>query len=215
MKKNNYSLMLSEGVVHAIDAEAARLGTNRSALINRILAEYVSYETPEMRARQILCSVRDALDTAFRRDGETESMLSLTSALAYRYNPTVRYALELYRGGESLGEIRVSMRTKNPLLLEIFQGFCTHFAAVERRYMGKGEYALGDGRFVRVLRLRKNDGIADMMTLEELGSHVARYISMLDRALKLYCRYAADVAEALTVLDAVYREYLSTATVLL
>ena len=51
--------MLSEGVVRAVDAEAARLGTNRSALINRILAEYVSYVTPEMRARQILCSVRD------------------------------------------------------------------------------------------------------------------------------------------------------------
>ncbi|MBE6656131.1 MAG: hypothetical protein E7609_04605 [Ruminococcaceae bacterium] len=215
MKKNNYSLMLSEGVVNAIDAEAARLGTNRSALINRILAEYVSYVTPEMRIRQILCSVRETLDGAFRRDGEGENILCMTTALSYRYNPTVRYALELYRSGESLGEIRVSMRTKNPLLLEIFADFCAHFAAVEKRYMGKGEYGFGEGRFIRVLRLRKNDGIADMMTLEELGGYVAHYISMLDRALKLYCRYAADIAEALSVLDGVYRKYLSEATVLL
>ncbi len=215
MKKNNYSLMLSEGVVNAIDAEAARLGTNRSALINRILAEYVSYVTPEMRINQILCSVREALDGAFRRDGEGENVLSVTTALAYRYNPTVRYALELYRGGESLGELRVSMRTKNPLLLEIFASFCAHFAAVEQRYMGKGGYGIGEGRFVRVLHLRKNDGIADMMTLEELGGHVARYISMLDRALKLYCRCAQDTAEALSMLDGVYRKYLSEASVLL
>jgi len=215
VKKNNYSLMLSEGVVNAIDAEAARLGTNRSALINRILAEYVSYVTPEMRIRQILCSVRETLDGAFRRDGEGENILCMTTALSYRYNPTVRYALELYRSGESLGEIRVSMRTKNPLLLEIFADFCAHFAAVEKRYMGKGEYGFGEGRFIRVLRLRKNDGIADMMTLEELGGYVAHYISMLDRALKLYCRYAADIAEALSVLDGVYRKYLSEATVLL
>lgn len=215
MKKNNYSLMLSEGVVSAIDAEAARLGTNRSALINRILAEYVSYVTPEMRARQILCSVRDTLDGVFRQDGEGENILCVTTALAYRYNPTVRYALELYRGGDSLGEIRVSMRTKNPLLLDIFGSFCAHFAAVERRYMGKGEYGFGVGRFVRVLRLRKGDAISDMMTLEELGKHVARYISMLDRALKLYCRYAGDLAEALAVLDGVYREYLAEARVLL
>ncbi|MBE6568357.1 MAG: hypothetical protein E7657_06845 [Ruminococcaceae bacterium] len=215
MKKNNYSLMLSEGVVNAIDAEAARLGTNRSALINRILAEYVSYVTPEMRARQILCSVRDTLDGVFRQDGEGENILCVTTALAYRYNPTVRYALELYRGGDSLGEIRVSMRTKNPLLLDIFGSFCAHFAAVERRYMGKGEYGFGVGRFVRVLRLRKGDPVSDMMTLEELGKHVARYISMLDRALKLYCRYAGDLAEALAVLDGVYREYLAEAPVLL
>lgn len=215
MKKNNYSLMLSEGVVSAIDAEAARLGTNRSALINRILAEYVSYVTPEMRARRILCSVRDTLDGVFRQDGEGENILCVTTALAYRYNPTVRYALELYRGGDSLGEIRVSMRTKNPLLLDIFGSFCAHFAAVERRYMGKGEYGFGVGRFVRVLRLRKGDAISDMMTLEELGKHVARYISMLDRALKLYCRYAGDLAEALAVLDGVYREYLAEARVLL
>lgn len=215
MKKNNYSLMLSEGVVNAIDTEAARLGTNRSALINQILAEYVSYVTPEMRARQILCSVRDALDGVFRQDGEGENLLSVTTALAYRYNPTVRYALELYRSGDSLGEIRVSMRTKNPLLLDLFGSFCAHFAAVERRYMGKGEYGFGVGRFVRVLRLRKGDGVSDMMTLEELGKHVARYISMLDRALKLYCRYAGDLAEALALLDSLYREYLSGAHVLL
>ena len=215
MKKNNYSLMLSEGVVNTIDAEAARLGTNRSALINRILAEYVSYVTPEMRARQILCSVRDTLDGVFRQDGEGENILCVTTALAYRYNPTVRYAFELYRSGAALGEIRVSMRTKNPLLLDIFGSFCAHFAAVERRYMGKGEYGFGVGRFVRVLRLRKGDPVSDMMTLEELGKHVARYISMLDRALKLYCRYAGDLAEALAVLDGVYREYLTEARVLL
>ncbi len=215
MKKNNYSLMLSEGVVAAVDAEAARLGTNRSALINRILAEYVSYVTPEMRAREILCSVREALDSAFRHEGEGENALSVTTALAYRYNPTVRYTFEVYRGSDALGELRVSMRTKNVLLLEIFKGFCLHFAAVERRYLSKCEYGFGEGRFARVLRLRTGNGASDVLTLEEIGALAARYIAMLDRSLKLYCRYAADTAEALAVLDAVYREYLSTASVLL
>ena len=40
MKKSLYSLMLSDEVVREIDVAAHRLGTNRSALINRILAEY-------------------------------------------------------------------------------------------------------------------------------------------------------------------------------
>ena len=41
MKKNLYSLTLSDEVVREVDALAHRLGTNRSALVNRILSEYV------------------------------------------------------------------------------------------------------------------------------------------------------------------------------
>ena len=38
MKKNLYSLTLSDEVVREVDALAHRLGTNRSALVNRILS---------------------------------------------------------------------------------------------------------------------------------------------------------------------------------
>lgn len=215
MKKNNYCLMLSEGVVNAIDAEAARRGTNRSALINRILAEYVSYVTPEMRAREILLGALNALDTAFRREGESENAIVLSSALAYRYRPTVRYSFELYRAGESFGEIRLAMRAKNPLLLEIFERFCLHFSAVEQKYTGRCDYKLGEGRFARILRIRENDSVVGMMTLDALGALVAGYISMLDRALKLYFGYADDPPAALVGIDHLYRSYLSSAPVLL
>ena len=46
MKKNLYSLTLSDDVVREVDALAHRMGTNRSALVNQILAEYVSVPTP-------------------------------------------------------------------------------------------------------------------------------------------------------------------------
>ncbi len=215
MKKNNYSLMLSEGVVRAIDLEAARRGTNRSALINHILAEYVSYVTPEMRAREILTSVLSALGGTFRTEGESETGVSLYSSLSYRYRPTVRYALELYRDSDRLGEIRVSMRTQNAVLLRLFESFCLCFAETERRYLGDAEYALGSGRFSRVLRLRKNDGIGDMLTLSALGEYVADYVSMLDGALKLFCNYADDLRFASAALDEHYRAYLSRAQLLL
>ena len=39
MKKTLYSLMLNDEVVREVDILAHRLGTNRSALINQILAE--------------------------------------------------------------------------------------------------------------------------------------------------------------------------------
>ena len=49
MKKEVYSLVLSENVVAAVDRMAKERGANRSDLINQILAEYVSYVTPAMR----------------------------------------------------------------------------------------------------------------------------------------------------------------------
>ena len=42
MKKNMYSLMLAEDVIQAIDELASEKNTNRSNLINQILADYVS-----------------------------------------------------------------------------------------------------------------------------------------------------------------------------
>ena len=47
MKKSMYSLMLSEQVVEAIDRLALEQNTNRSRLINEILADYLSFVTPE------------------------------------------------------------------------------------------------------------------------------------------------------------------------
>ena len=46
MKKTLYSLMLSEDVVAEVDRLAHRMGTNRSNLINQILAEHVNLVTP-------------------------------------------------------------------------------------------------------------------------------------------------------------------------
>ena len=42
MKKNMYSLMLAEEVIREVDKLAEQNNTNRSNLVNQILAEYVS-----------------------------------------------------------------------------------------------------------------------------------------------------------------------------
>ena len=53
MKKTLYSLMLSDEVVAEVDRLAHRLGTNRSNLINQILAEHVNLVTPERRINDV------------------------------------------------------------------------------------------------------------------------------------------------------------------
>ena len=49
--------MLNDEVVREVDLLAHRLGTNRSALINQILAEYVNYTTPERRINDVLSTI--------------------------------------------------------------------------------------------------------------------------------------------------------------
>ena len=61
MKKTVYSLVLSEDVVAEIDRLAYHNGTNRSNMINQILAEYVSYVTPEKKMQDIFRGRRAGL----------------------------------------------------------------------------------------------------------------------------------------------------------
>ena len=116
MKKNVYSLVLSEDVVHEIDKLAYQRGTNRSNMVNQILAEYASLITPEKRMSHLLAEVRRHFESAagFQLpEAASAGMMNLRTALRYKYNPTVRYSLELSRDNQSIGTLRVSLRTQN------------------------------------------------------------------------------------------------------
>ena len=94
MKKTLYSLMLSEEVVREVDALAHRLGTNRSNLINQILAEYVNYTTPERKINDVLSAIEQLMSPS--RDlvpffTPNSLSMSLKSSLEYKYRPTVKY----------------------------------------------------------------------------------------------------------------------------
>ena len=82
MAKRVYSLVLSDEVVAEADRLARRLGTNRSGLINHILAEYLSCSTSESTVRDIFSAVEELLGAreVFRVSG-ADTRLSLRSSL--------------------------------------------------------------------------------------------------------------------------------------
>ncbi len=199
MKKTLYSLMLNDEVVREVDALAHRLGTNRSALINQILAEYVNYTTPERRINDVLSAIEQLM--APSRElvpffAPNTFSMSLKSSLEYKYRPTVKYEVELYRGaGESIGELSVVFRTQSAALIESMTAFFRLWKRIEDAHLrpitGVGiDYALYDGKFVRSLAAPDRD-----CTAEELAGALSEYIKLFDKLMKQYLSGRLDPHE--------------------
>ncbi len=208
MNKSLYSLILSDDVVREIDRLAYKSGTNRSSMINRILAEYVSYTTPEMRFNQIFSALENMLlptDNFKRLINNSMSVMSLRSSLDYKYNPSVKYSLELYKNvGDTLGALKMSMRTQNASLISYMMDFYKLFARLEASYVKGVSYYLEGDKFVRELKLRTDK----QLTTEQLGNLIAEYIKMLDSCLKAYFYNVNDSQRAAFELDRILAAYI-------
>lgn len=217
MHKSIYSLVLSDEVMEAVDRLAYRRGCNRSQLINQILAEYVSYITPEQKIREAFGRISSVLDgnDGFRLiTRPSDTLLSLGSALMYKYNPTVRYSVELFRNTEgALGELRVSTRTQNAALLATMTQFYQVWDSVECANIGSCGSHWEEGRYYRPLRLRVNANAgADAVTPDTVGGLIAGYIRAFDDGLKRYFRLTEDPHTAMREVERVYKTYLQECT---
>ena len=192
MKKTLYSLMLSDDVVRAVDALAHRMGTNRSALVNQILAEYVDLVTPERRVQDIFQKISELLDA----DGAlvpfvtpNAMTMSLKSSLQYRDRPTVKYSVELYRDRRegAHGELTVAFRTQSAELLADMDRFFRLWKQVEDALIAPHkahptQYALYTGRFTRTIAL---PGRRDYAAGDVAGA-ISEYVRLFDRLMKGY-----------------------------
>lgn len=190
MKKTLYSLMLNDEVVREVDALAHRMGTNRSNLINQILAEYVNYTTPERRINDVLSTIQQLMSPS--RDfvpffAPNSYSMSLKSSLEYKYRPTVKYEVELYRaGGDSIGELTVIFRTQSTALIQAMTSFFRLWKRIEDAHLAPYlnapvSYALYDGKFVRSISMPDVDCSA-----EELAQALSEYIKLFDKLMKGY-----------------------------
>ncbi len=201
VKKTLYSLLLDEDVVRAVDQLAHRRGCSRSALVNQLLAEQLDLMTPERRIAEVL----QAMESLFRPDPELVPMfspnalsMSMKSALDYKYRPTVKYEVELYRsGGDSVGELTVSYRTQSAELLAAMRQFFRLWKQLEDAYLApklghEVPCAMGEGKFVRSISVPGRDCSA-----KELAEAISEYVHLFDRLLKgcLSGRLTAGEAE--------------------
>lgn len=192
MEKSLYSLMLMDTVVSEIDKLALRSNTNRSNLINQILADYVSVSTPEKQIDSIFRSVeRLVSETSDLIPFLTPNQLSMSmkSSLQYKYRPTIKYSVQLYRTPEEcFGELAVNFRTQSQSLITAMTAFFIFWKRLEDAYLselyesGALKYELGDSRFVRTLAFPRGRRYKE----EDLGKAISSYITMLDSLMNGY-----------------------------
>jgi hypothetical protein len=204
MKKSVYSLVLSDDVIAAVDRAAYQNGLSRSAMINRILAQAVSYTTPEQRMSEIFAQVERLLNgEVFQSLSQpSDSMMSLRSALAYKYNPNVRYSVELYPDRPGEGELRVSLRSQSSALILYLGQFFRLWAKIEQAYVGGADCVIQDGKYARRLKLPAR------LSDREQGAVLAGYIRAMEQGLRAFFHSLDDPRQAAAAVEQAYQNYL-------
>ena len=204
MSKSVYSIVLSDDVVAAVDMLALRLGTNRSGLIDSILASRLNVTTPEQRIRDIFDSIFSLMDERFIQDGSSaNSAIALRSSIAYKYKPTVRYNVELLRVPENdkVGSLKISFRTRSAAFMQMLAGFFQLWINTEGRYNNRDiVYKAESDKLIRPIYLPKDKDIRP----EQLGEVISEYIYAFDTALKQYFANADDPEKAKQAVIAAY-----------
>ncbi len=211
MKKSIYSLVLADDIIRAIDQLAYQQNTSRSNMVNQILAEHLSLSTPEMQMRDIFSSMEQMMTDSFQLLSQSSaSMRAMRTQLPFKYKPTVRYQLELYReSGEALGQIRISLRTQSAQLIRLLELFFDIWASLEDHYVAPQlghaiKRGSGPGWMSRELY---HPGRRQICSSEDVGNALAEYVRLMDQAIRLFFSLAdRDLPQITARLEELMRE---------
>lgn len=197
MSKSIYSLVLTDEVISLVDRMAYKNGVSRSSMIDSILAKELSYETPEMRIRRIISEMESSLsDGIFFPLQSAGSVYSMRSAIDYKYNPSLRYSIELNREIEfdgGIGTLTVWLRSRSEELLMKLVGFFKIWEEAERRYNPDVRYFIDDDKKItRKMRLRSIPAAG--LEKAEIGKAISNYVNHLNSAVSAY--FSASDAES-------------------
>jgi len=193
MKKSVYSLMLFDEIVEKIDQLAYENNTNRSQLINDILAEKIGLETPEQQVQKILEQLDQNLsDTLSVSQINKNSSIQFGKSLKYKYRPKVRYSYEFVNdNGQKYAVLKVSSRTKSEDLNEHFDQFFQKICNIERKNNEadeKDSEYLTNHKFIR--EFKENGAVQN--GVGSVTNFLTEYLRMIDSAMNLYFESSSD-----------------------
>ena len=213
MSKSVYSLVLNDEVVDIVDKMARLNGMSRSNMIEKILADAVRYETPEIRANSIF----DEIERLISRSNSmrylaqpSQYMASIMSALDYRYNPAIKYSVELFPSSDHLGQLKVTLRTQNSILINLISDFYSYYTYLEKKYYNPNARYLYDGvKFTRLFDFPKVN-----ITTKELAEKLTLYVKDFDELLNVYFNNLTNEKNLLYIVEKKFKELKQNAIVI-
>lgn len=205
MSKSVYSIVLNDEVVYLVDKVASLNGLSRSNMIEKILADAVSYETPEIRATNIFDEIERLIGagSSMRYLAQpSQYMASIMSALSYRYNPAIKYSVELFPNSSHLGQLKVTLRTQNPSLITLISDFYTFYAYLEKTYYNPNARHLFDG--VKFTRLFNFPSVS--ISTKSLAEKLTEYVKDFDELLNIYFSNQANERLAFALVEKRFKE---------
>ena len=124
-------------------------------------------------------------DACYQQEQATDGMLTIRSPLRYRYKPTIRYRVELYRQPEhAIGVMHASFRTQNQSLIDEAERFFELWSQAEcaNGLCMREDYKVADGCWDRRFRIKAGQEAS----AQEIGAAIGQYIKRVDSALKAY-----------------------------
>ena len=205
MSKSVYSLVLNDDVVELVDKLARVNECSRSHMIEKILAEAVSYETPVIRANNLFDEIERLIgegDMMRFLEEPSRYMASILSALPYRYNPAIKYNVELFPHSNYLGQLKITLRTQNPTLTSLLNAFYQLFTILEKRYYNpNAQYEFNGIKFIRVLDFPNVE-----LTTEQLAELITEYVKNFNELLNIFLSNQEDEKVAFTLVEKRFNE---------
>ena len=213
MGKSVYSLVLNDEVVDIVDKMARLNGMSRSNMIEKILADAVRYETPEIRANSIFDEIQKIISrsNSMRYLAQpSQYMASIMSALDYRYNPAIKYSVELFPNSDHLGQLKVTLRTQNSILINLISDFYSYYTYLEKKYYNKNARYLYDGvKFTRLFDFPKVN-----ISTKELAEKLTLYVKDFDELLNVYFNNLTNEKSLLYIVEKKFIELKQNAIVI-
>ena len=156
-------------------------------------------------------AMNELVSSTFRVQ-QQRSLMTMNTALEYKYRPTLSYRVELERvPAQFLGTLKVSIRTQSSALSMAFMKFFQYWSKFESQIMEKHglPYACAAGNNSFSRRLLHCPG----QDCETQGSAISRYIAILDGSIKLFLADGDAFRERLPGIAAKYENLLDQTSI--
>ena len=218
MKKNLYSVVLLEEVVERIDKMAYEQNSNRSQLINEILADKVGLYTPQQKIKSIIGQINDTisiLDNIQIKSINECGSISFGTYLKYKYKPTIKYSYEFYTTKDNkYALLKVSSRTKSEDLSLHLLNFFRLIKEIDKQRFDEIHSREAVSNISNDSNNRYSREFLSGISLEEIeenqiAQYLSSYLIMLDESLKYYfLNLNKPTNQLIDEIDKIYCKYL-------